>query len=356
MKKYQIKEVKEIYNHAGSKAVEDVCNFAKEAGYEPLYIRQRKKDTGMITLMINQFGFFADWFKALSKAEKNSVILLQNPFKRKHLGRFFLLRLFKRLKGFKLVSVIHDVEELRLSYYREFSTKEFNFMQNNSDYFIVHNKAMKEYFLERGFEPESLIELGIFDYGYESDKKIKKDEAKRADVVVAGNLEKQKCPYIYKLYKLDNPVKINLYGVNFEGDKKKSEYVNYCGAFPSEKIPAIMNGRFGLVWDGDSTDECNGDTGNYLRYNNPHKTSLYLVAGIPVIIWEKAALADFIVENKLGITVGSLEEIKDRLSNISEDEYNEMKTNVAMMSTMLRQGYHIKNALKECEARISNAR
>lgn len=354
MKRYQIKEVKEIYNHAGSKAVEDVCSFAKEVGYEPLYIRQRKKDTGMITLAINQFGFFADWFKALSRAKKNSVILLQNPFKRKHLGRFFLLKLFKRLKGFKFVSVIHDVEELRLSYYRGFSTKEFNFMQKNSDYFIVHNKTMKEYFLDRGFAPESLIELGIFDYGYEPDKKIKKDEADGADVVVAGNLEKQKCPYIYKLFKLDNPVKINLYGVNFEGDKKKSEYVNYCGAFPSEKIPAIMNGRFGLVWDGDSTDECNGDTGNYLRYNNPHKTSLYLVAGIPVIIWEKAALAGFIKENELGITVGSLEEIRDRLSDISDAEYDRMKKNAAEMSIRLRQGYYIKRALKECESKISN--
>ena len=39
--KYQIKEIKEKYNHAGTKALEDVCTFALQEGYEPIYIWQR---------------------------------------------------------------------------------------------------------------------------------------------------------------------------------------------------------------------------------------------------------------------------------------------------------------------------
>ncbi|NRO11242.1 Beta-1,6-galactofuranosyltransferase WbbI [Lactobacillus helveticus] len=57
------------------------------------------------------------------------------------------------------------------------------------------------------------------------------------------------------------------------------------------------------------------NTGNYLRYNDPHKLSLYLASGIPVIIWKKAAEAKFVEENKVGITVDSLEDYRRYLSH-----------------------------------------
>ena len=76
-----------------------------------------------------------------------------------------------------------------------------------------------------------------------------------------------------------------------------------------------------------STATCTGVYGEYLRINNPHKTSLYLASEIPVIIWKEAALAKFIVDNKCGIAVDSLEDIKQALQDLSEEEYNEMKNN-----------------------------
>lgn len=350
MKKYQIKEVKEIYNHAGSKAVEDVWTFAGEAGYETLFIRQRAKDTGFFTLVWNQLGFLIDWIKVLCKVEKGSTVLVQNPFKRKHLGRFTILKQLKKIKKCNIISLVHDIEELRVSYYRDYSTTEFEFMKGNSDYFIIHNGCMKNYLLERGFSEDSLVELGIFDYGFEGDKEALPDSEK-ADVVIAGNLESQKCPYIYKMANLENRFTLNLYGPNYEEDNQ-DEYIKYCGSFPSEEVPKVLNGRFGLIWDGDSINVCTGDTGRYLRYNNPHKTSLYLVSRIPIIIWEEAALAGFVKEHNLGITIRSLEDIKSKLEDISESEYEEMLVNVKDMATKLQTGYHVKQALKECEKRI----
>ncbi len=368
MKKYQIKEVKEIYNHAGSKAVEDVWTFAGEAGYETLFIRQRAKDTGFFTLVWNQLGFLIDWIKVLCKVEKGSTVLVQNPFKRKHLGRFTILKQLKKIKKCNIISLVHDIEELRVSYYRDYSTTEFEFMKGNSDYFIIHNGCMKEYMIERGFDVESLVELGIFDYGFEVDEekpengKIHVTEVEqsseitdnqKADVVIAGNLELQKCPYIYKIPNLMNRFTLELYGPNYEKNID-DEYIKYCGSFPSEEVPRVLNGRFGLIWDGDGTHTCTGDTGRYLRYNNPHKTSLYLVAEIPIIIWEKAALASFVIENGLGITVGSLEDIKSKLEAIAKEDYAEMLANVKAMAAKLRSGYHVKQALAECEKRIED--
>jgi len=350
MKKYQIKEVKEIYNHAGSKAVEDAYNFAKEAGYETLYIRQRTKDTGIITLIRNQLGFWFDWVKVLFTVKKGSIVLIQNPFKRKHLGRFTILKQLKKIKKCNIISLVHDIEELRVSYYRDYSTTEFEFMMGNSDYFIIHNGKMKNYLMEeRGFAEGSLVELGIFDYGFDGDLNYK--NTPEADVVIAGNLESQKCPYIYKMSGLDNRFSLYLYGPNYE-ENNQDEYIKYCGSFPSEEVPKVLSGKYGLIWDGDSIHKCTGDTGRYLQYNNPHKTSLYLVSGIPIIIWEKAALANFVKENNLGITINNLEEIKEKIYAISDEEYSGMLSNVKDMSKKLQSGYHLKRALAECEKRI----
>ncbi len=349
-KKYQIKEVKELHNHAGSKAIEDVCDFSSEIGYTPLYVRQRTEDRNKLNLIQNQIGFVFDWFKAFLMVEKNSVILLQNPFKRKHLLRFTFLRLMKKIKKCKIISVIHDVEILRETYFRDFSKTEFEFMLENSDYFIVHNDIMKEYFVSTlNINPERLVSLEIFDYGFNSQKPTADFES--ADIVVAGNLEKKKSVYVYKLKDLKDGLKINLYGPNYEDDNENSN-VKYIGSFPPNEVPNVLNGKFGLIWDGDSLDCCAGQTGNYLRYNNPHKTSLYITAGIPIVIWKEAAMARFVERENVGITVASLSEIKKTIDSLSDKEYEIMKNNAVEISKKLTNGYYLKTALAECENRI----
>ena len=56
----------------------------------------------------------------------------------------------------------------------------------------------------------------------------------------------------------------------------------------------VQEGNLGLIWDGasDSSDEDIGMK-NYTRYNNPHKLSCYMAAGLPVIVWEKSAISKF---------------------------------------------------------------
>ncbi len=348
--KYQIKEIKELYNHAGSKAIEDVYNFSNEVGYTPLYIRHRTEDKNKLTLIQNQLGFAADWFKAFLKVEKGSIVLLQNPFKRKHLLRFTFLRLMKTVKKCKIVSVIHDVEILRETYFRDFSKTEFEFMLKNSDYFIVHNDIMKEYFASTlNISPERLISLEIFDYGFNSKKT--NITTPTAELVVAGNLEKKKSVYVYLLKDLNDGLKINLYGPNYEDDGE-NDNVKFVGSFPPDEVPNVLNGKFGLIWDGDSLEGCAGQTGNYLRYNNPHKTSLYITAGIPIVIWKEAALARFVEKNNIGITIASLSEIKGKIASLSDSEYAQMQKNTLEISEKLKNGHYLKTALAECENRI----
>ena len=66
-------------------------------------------------------------------------------------------------------------------------------------------------------------------------------------------------------------------------------------------------------------------------------------------MWKQAALASFIVENKLGFVVDNLEELPQKLSQISEQDYNEMVINVQKMGKKIRSGYFLSEALKKAD-------
>ena len=119
------------------------------------------------------------------------------------------------------------------------------------------------------------------------------------------------------------------------------------GSFLPEELPGELSGHYGLVWDGTSIETCDGPFGNYLRFNDPHKLSLYLVSGLPVIVWAESAVAGFVKEESLGITVSSLKDIPQAISRVSPTEYKTMVQNTLKFSARLRDGYYLKHALEE---------
>ena len=125
------------------------------------------------------------------------------------------------------------------------------------------------------------------------------------------------------------------------------ENIEYHGSFPVEKIPDQLKAGFGLVWDGDSIDGCKGLSGQYLRYNNPHKLSLYLSSGMPVVIWSGAAEAEFVRKNKVGICVESLFELDNIFAHMTQQDFEEMENNTKRLSCKLKKGDYARRALKE---------
>ena len=186
---------------------------------------------------------------------------------------------------------------------------------------------------------QKIVNLEIFDYLYnEPVPKIIRNNGKK--VIVAGNLTREKSGYVYKLKELN--VDMCLYGVNYEGDIPDDIYK---GAFSPDELIQHLEGNFGLVWDGTSVEKCTGNTGAYLKYNNPHKTSLYLAADLPVIIWSQAAMADFVKRNNIGIVIDDLHHLSECLKGVSEKDYQEMQQNVRMIGKKIRQGYYFNTAL-----------
>ena len=89
------------------------------------------------------------------------------------------------------------------------------------------------------------------------------------------------------------------------------------------------------------------DFGKYLLYNNPHKTSLYLLCGLPVIVWKKAAIAKFIEKELIGITLNSLDELDALLANLKTEDYAIMISNVEKIKVKVASGHYLTQAIKK---------
>ncbi|MGN0268874.1 MAG: hypothetical protein ACI4D7_14510 [Lachnospiraceae bacterium] len=349
--KYYIREIvidEGIQKTAGVKARDDVEYILESKGIKPLNIPSQtmnRHETGVVSKVMDHVRIFEIWKKSLSQLKKGDQIIIQFPAVEHSI---FLPRLVRSLtkKGVFVDLIIHDLELLRVAKRNDISRMkkirlklEEEKMLENSSRVIVHNRAMKEYVHSLGIRKEKLISLNIFDYlipDFDSREHASDHACKNDPIIIAGNLRRHKAEYIYHL---PNQTEFNLYGVGYEGEI--TDQIQYMGSFLPDELPFVLKGSFGLVWDGESSETCTGAYGEYLKINNPHKTSLYLASDIPVVIWKKAALAAYIEKNQCGITVNSLDEISERIRQMTDEEYAVLKANAKKVGKHLRNGYNL---------------
>lgn len=328
---------------AGTKAPNDINTICQRNGWTELPFMQPDKSSNQVTKVVINIK---NWINLLNKVKSGDTILYQHPM---YFGTKFAdkaLPLLKK-KGAKSVVLIHDLESLRnLTANKKADEDSYKYadlvLLKKFDTIIAHNERMKDYLVTQGVPSDQVVCLEIFDYLFAGEPK---EHKLSSQVAIAGNLDPRKCSYIYDMAAHNPEVSVNLYGGNFD-DKNKFKNVTYCGSFSPEEIPGVIDASFGIVWDGTSSESCIGSTGEYLRYNNPHKTSLYITAGLPVVVWEQAAIADFVKKNGVGITVRSLNDLSAALNGISASEYNAMKLNVTRTGSMLKDGAFFIESLK----------
>ena len=343
MDKFQIVEVTEQLNHAGTKATADVAVVAERLGFKRVNVKMDTTVESTIGKIRRQIGYCRDWKNAEKQITDGSILLLQHPFHYPQLTREKTLRRIKD-RNIKIISVVHDVEELRAFRFNDYYKHEFDVMLELADVIIVHNDVMKRWFIERGVNEHRLISLTIFDYlqNSENNKEVQFEKS----ITVAGNLDTTKCAYIGQLGELKN-VKVHLYGPNFNETLLKADNIEYHGSYPADEIHQKLDRGFGLVWDGESIDGCKGQSGQYLRYNNPHKLSLFLSSGLPVIIWKEAAEANFVEENGVGIAVDNVKDLQLAFEKISDKGWNHLISNVMNVREKLIAGYYSSSAIRQ---------
>ncbi|VTS48070.1 putative glycosyl transferase [Streptococcus anginosus] len=332
--------------NAGNKARNDVEEIVKREGYQALVLSvDNWYEMSTLKAQLHKSKAFG---QALAQLKQGDELLIQFPMLH---HSFFTTHHVKKAqkKGVKVHFIIHDLEALRYVNVENFPLKHKIRVQiqesgllGAADGIIAHNPIMKSVLVNKGVAEDKIVSLGIFDYlipNFQEKSGLTKDQP----IIVAGNLAQEKAGYLYSLP--EEPA-YNFYGVGFDESRALANET-YFGSFLPDELPAALEGGFGLVWDGDSAETCSGVFGEYLRYNNSHKASLYLAAGFPVVVWEESALAHFVIDKQCGLVVSSLSDLKENLDTLSEEQYKEMLENAKQIGSKLRQGQYLRTALSK---------
>ncbi len=331
--------------NAGNKARNDVESIVKSQGFKALILSvDNWYEMSTAKAQLHKAKAFSRSLKQLNEGDE---LLIQFPMLH---HSFFTTSLVKKAgkRGVKIYFIIHDLDALRfmngqavpLKHRIRMKIQESGLLAA-ADGIIAHNPVMKSVLVDKGVAEDKIVSLGIFDYLI-PDFQEKSGQTKDQPIIVAGNLAQEKAGY---LYGLPAEPAYNLYGVGFD-ESRALENETYFGSFLPDELPAALEGGFGLVWDGDRAETCSGVFGEYLRYNNSHKASLYLASGFPLVVWKQSALSHFVLEKGCGIAVESLHDLKETIDNLSDADYQNLVDNAKRVGQEIRDGYYLKTALK----------
>ncbi|MDO4619777.1 MAG: hypothetical protein Q4B09_04050 [Lachnospiraceae bacterium] len=344
---------------AGSKAPADIAALCAKRGCRevpfavfPVSKGKLYKKCWLMTTGVLQ------WKRLYDRLQEGDTVIVQHPFYGKRISLAWI-RKARRIKKARFVVLIHDLESLRggiegvIANRSRTNTIGDRELLQEFDAVICHNQKMHTYLTKTGLDEKKLVDLQIFDYLGSAVRKERK-RSSVPSIAIAGNLAPGKCGYIYQLGTAEGNrgLQINLYGKHFD-EKLAGPGVQWHGSFEPEELASVMEGDFGLVWDGPSTDGCQGNTGAYLRYNNPHKTSLYLSAGMPVIVWKEAAIADFVLSRGAGLALDRIDDLTAVLGSVTDEEYSSMCAAAANIAEELHDGFYFNRALDEALDLIS---
>ena len=331
--------------NAGNKARNDVEEIVKREGYQALVLSvDNWYEMSTLKAQLHKSKAFG---QALDQLKQGDELLIQFPMLHHSFFTTHHVRKAQK-KGVKVHFIIHDLEALRYVNVENFPLKHKIRVQvqesgllGAADGIIAHNPVMKSVLVDKGIAEDKIVSLGIFDYLIPNFQE-KTGLTKNQPIIVAGNLAQEKAGY---LYALPAEPAYNLYGVGFD-ESRALENETYFGSFLPDELPAALEGGFGLVWDGDSAETCSGVFGEYLRYNNSHKASLYLASGFPLVVWKQSALSHFVLEKGCGIAVESLHDLKETIDNLSDADYQDLVDNAKRVGQEIRDGHYLKTALK----------
>lgn len=322
-------------NTAQYKAKNDIASVLEKNGYRclPYYFYNAKIQKVLSVIkLIHQINEI-----------KSGILIYQFPLGSKKVDKLILSRL-RTHNNIKKIAIIHDIESLRnFNDNKDFRNVEIKQL-NSFDGLIVHTLKMKKWLKDAGIL-KPMISLEVFDY---LDSKII-DHKVSDNIIFAGNLNKAQF-----LKKLKINSKINIFGPN--RSKVYPKNINYIGMYLPDELINHIQGSFGLIWDGASINGCNGVYGNYEKYNSPHKLSLYLSTGMPVIVWKKAAISDFVKKNNIGISVDSLKDLDTILSDLDNSKYLKLKENAEKVGQKIRMGYYTTQSVKKMIAQLTKTK
>ena len=339
-------------NSSAAKGRDDYFEMMRRTGLRCIKIPvfKRRQSISWADRIRLEMQIPAAWKAALKGLGKGDTLFVPNPPSERFLMMPRILRAVQR-RGCRIAAVVFDLEEFMTPYHRKsarlkdyFSRRTERRLFEMADAMVVHNRRMKEKIVQSGIRADSITAGTVMDYLSDSEADAQAIALRRgADrpVVFCGNLLPEKAGF---LREIPAELKMDVYGPGYTAPYQAN--ITYRGVYSPEEIMDVLDGSFGLVWDGDSAHTGAGIYGEYLRCNSPHKMALYLASGMPVIVWDESAMADFVRDEGCGIALSSLDDLPQILAQMTDEEYEQMLSNALRIGGQMRRGEHLQRAFE----------
>lgn len=276
----------------------------------------------------------------LASVGNNDVIIFQSPTWNEYRWD---IGLFNRTLGYhnvKRIIFIHDVIPLMF---------ESNFyllgryieMYNRADLLIVPSQQMLDYLRKHGLTTKKILIQHLWDHVCQVDPLIQLENHKTISFI--GNIE-QKAQSLMKWDSDD----VTLQAFSQPAEWGENRNVKFVGWQDDSLLVNFLrrSGGFGLLW-GDQHDWV-----KYMRLNCSYKLSTYLAAGIPVIVRSDTPEVEKIKEKHLGIIADDLNTAIEKVKNMTDEEYNQMRDAIARFNPLIRDGYFTKHLLADAVYKV----
>ncbi|WFR75724.1 hypothetical protein P9166_12485 [Lactococcus lactis] len=180
-----------------------------------------------------------------------------------------------------------------------------------------------------------MIPMQFWDYFYSGPRQEK--QFKKKLYYVGGR------DIIDTTYRAATPLYI--YDRQVENKVLESGSITWLGRQPSDEIVSRLDGGFGVVVTENLIEKSNMNFVYYNQFNNPTKLSMYLAAGLPVIVSSKTYHASLVEKYGIGLVVDDLNEIDKIFSTMTAQSYQQLVNNVRTWQEAVSEGFFIKRAL-----------
>ena len=335
--KYFVQEhLQEPYQNGGI-GYTDAERIMAEAEYQPIFLPCHFSFS--VLSKIRRFLFIIRIFLTLPSG---SIVVFLLP-QYANMNRWLVNMLGWR-RSVRRVAVLGDINGIKHND-PALLQKELNEFRQY-DFLIAHNQRMKDW-LQQELPGVQCAMISFFDFLAEPNGSAPQQDH---TVAYAGNLEHGLFLNRVGALKSDNPsVLFRVYGQPYTQQMAEQPNLEYMGTSEPYALPAKLKASYGLVWYGNSLDEVGGSIGPYLSIITPHKASLYLLCGIPLIVPEHTAVADLVQQYKLGIVIANLHEIQAAMDAVSPEEYTSMCNHARSVATSVATGQGFRLALQEVE-------
>lgn len=321
----------------GAKGRIDVEDILTEEGAVNLGLRRTFSHNKVYDYLRNLTGIL----HYMLSVRRRDVVVVQYPFKK----YYRLVTRWARLRGARSITLVHDLGSFRR---HRLSIAEEIRKLSLTDVAVVANDNTAAWLHRHGYAGPMVIQEA---WDYLSDatpNPREKESASATGISFIGHLRPSQNGY---LYKMPSDIHLHLYGggapdnlpdnLEAHGMKNPDELIRDC------------RGRFGLIWyDGELYHTPDGYIGDYIRYCNPHKLSLYMRCGKPVILWRGAGAASLVEREGIGLTVDSLTDLAATLSAVTDAEYAQMLVNVRRISDDVAHGTYTRRWLRAALNRL----